>query len=337
MSDSAVAPEAGSSGEDATPSSVKAPGVDSEASTSDLLKGLETIRGGLQKYGAALGAGATALLGGIGWATIHNLYPVPQDQKWLGPLVILLAILGSLASFGAAASFFSAQRRIVFDTADPREAPGLTSGEKAVVVRVLTDFAKANGAFRLKDLELRAQRLERIARTRKDDAQAAALSKEAARISSEVNYAAVTAATSVLESRNERQFRVLRFPPSPFVALAGLALVSVLFVFYLSDFSKGQRELIDLQIKCGKEKVNTSACADVAAQSPATPVTPPAPPTPTANVAPIKLFMRCYDEAQTRKVPARYVSDVVRACSGVAFQGPGAEPSASATSAPSAP
>ncbi len=283
------------------PTGPDAPGVSGDKSVAELRKSIDAIRANIRAFGAAIGTGATAILAGLGWTTIHNLFPPPQKHAWIALIGVLLGIVAVIASLLLTALFFAAQRRVVFKPSDPKGAVGLAKHEQTLVEQVLVEHASEEGASSAAALEMRALRLERIARERAapDDTDTKALVAEAARLNDRLVIAGVRAAASVVESRNEALFRASH--KNIALIAAAMAASSIIGLFFLADFSKGQRELIDLQAKCAKvaEAKRPTACEDVSGQTPAASTSPAATKTvtatPTPNLKPIESLRQCAD------------------------------------------
>lgn len=268
----------------APPTGPDAPGVSGDKSLAQLRDGMAAIRQNIRAFGAAVGTGATAIIAGVGWTTVHNLFPPPHAHPGLGWLGAGLGVIAVLAALLLTALFFAAQRRVVFQPSDPQKAPGLAAGEKHIVEQVLSEHAAEEGATSAAALEMRALRLERIARERATpyDTTTKALMAEAVRLNDRLAIASVRAAASVVESRNEALFRASG--KNGALWAASFASLSIIALFFLADYAKGQRDLIDLQAKCAKATAaqRPTSCTDVAGQSPA----PTPPPTTTVTVTP---------------------------------------------------
>jgi hypothetical protein len=216
---------------------------------------MKAVRDHLRRTGTALGAVATAVLGGLGYARLHELFPVPAgDGWWLIPAAAVAAVLGALGAAGLAGRFLAAQRRVLltseaegWDKAEIKDH-GFTDDEHKLVSDVLGDHAREEDAASVRAVELRGMRLERAARgLPADDARRARLQAEAGRLHGVVRIALVRGAATVLEHRAETAFRgwVTK------LALVS-AVVGILGLFALADYADGQRDLVDLRAKCAK-------------------------------------------------------------------------------------
>jgi hypothetical protein len=234
-------------------------GVDPAADAADLAKANEAMRSLLQRTGTALGAIATAIMTGLGWARLNDVFPIPRNAEtwtWMALVAALLAALGGSAWL--ASIFFYAQRRIMIGTTTHSRAP-MNNEDTETVDRILTENARPEEAPGIRDVELRALRFERIARALRslDDKAASALQAESDRLYGVVRMTLHQAATVVLEHRSRRAFS--RWPT--FLALA-LAAVGIILSFAIADYYKGERDLSASRVTCGKgEKSFPSACA----------------------------------------------------------------------------
>jgi hypothetical protein len=244
-------------------------GVSPAADAAELAKGMEGIRSLLQRTGAALGAGATALLTALGLTEAYELFPLPQDLSGFEQLVLVIgAGLGAVAALGGAAwltsRFFWAQRRILLDSTGLRGEDD--KGEKKLVKRVLDEHAREQLAHTLQDVERRALRLERIARRRRESAESPnPIKQEADYLGEFVSIALSRAAAVLLERRARNVFRGLWTATALATTIAGL-----LVVFALGDYTKGQRDLVELRKTCSEAKPSANACATVVSESDAT-------------------------------------------------------------------
>lgn len=281
-----------------------APGVDRTADVGKLAESITAMRDDLRKFGAALGAGASAVVVGLGWTTLHNIYPVPAAHPFLlGWGAFLLALLAAGAAIYLAAQFFAAQRRIVFKPSDPQQANGLNAAEKDLVEDVLREHAQEENASDALALELRAMRFGRIARTGSAaDARAvAAAAAESSRLYATLALAEARAALAVLERRSQQLFTWTGRPAQT----AAVAVVAVVGLFLLADYSKGERDRIDLLAKCQKAvTAGAPTACDTVVQPKAGPPTSASPTptaTPSANTA---IIQRAADCANYKTTPA---------------------------------
>jgi hypothetical protein len=234
-------------------------GADTGAGPDELQAGRDATRRLLARMGAVLGAAATAILGGLGWTRLNDVFPIPKNVStgsWIGLIVAMTAAV--VGSAWLAAIFFAAQRRILIGTtSDSRK--GLHGVDIETVDRVLDEHAREESAPKLLDVELRALRFERIARGLRETEQKRAdkLQAEADRLYQVVRIALHRASTAVLEDRSRRAF--FRWPT--FVSL-GLAAGGIFATFAIADYYKGQRDLSALRATCAKnERVFLGACA----------------------------------------------------------------------------
>jgi hypothetical protein len=277
-------------GSDASKEAPKTPitgAVDPAADTPQLEKGMEAVRDHLRRVGAALGTLGTAVVGGLSYARLNEMFPVPPAiPAWE---VYLLAGLGLALSFGglvySGGRFFRAQRRILltevsdnaggewsrkkrlwaawnvlFHSEAASPPPGefvpsairnsLSSKERELVRRIFDDFAHGESASSLQALDLRKLRLSRIERRMlpsQNPDRHAWVKAEADYLERYESNAATGAAATVLEQRAQDVFRGWRTPLGLLVTAIGAALV-----WGVADYSKGQRDLIDLQANCAK-------------------------------------------------------------------------------------
>jgi hypothetical protein len=216
------------------------------ATTDDLKDALAGMRTLLQRTGAGFAAGAAAILAGLGYARIHDLTPLPHDYWWL---IALVALIGaSLALAGAAlfaGRFFAAQRRILL--ASEREyCSDLNAEEETLRRQLYDDAARENGGSSLRAVELRGQRLERIAsQLSGTDPRRAALEAEAERLKGAVRQGMLNTAVSILERRSTRAFKSWTT-----VITVSMFVAGVLLLFGAADYSKGQRDLVDARKDC---------------------------------------------------------------------------------------
>lgn len=312
----------------------KAPTVAGVAPSQDvdaLRDGLEAIRANLRAFGTAIGAGATTVLAGVGWATIHSLFPVPSSRGWIGWLAFALALAAVAGAFWLTAIFFSAQRRIVFKPSDPQRPAGFDPDEWQLVTATLTEHAQEENAASARALEDRALRLDRIARGMPAGTEEAkAVAAESDRLYTKLSVASLRAVVAVAERRSEAVFRLSN---SAVWVPACLAALSIVGLFMLSDYSKGQRELLDLQATCVKSPV--PGCPDVAGVTPATPAATLSSPAPVAT-AMIGRLGQCgqYASAQPA-IPPSLVPQAVLTCAQI-VPVPSPTPTPSTTPIPSA-
>ncbi|WP_225755280.1 hypothetical protein [Actinotalea sp. Marseille-Q4924] len=251
---------------------------------------LEKMREHLRTYGSAVGALATAVLAGVGWATLKDIAPVPEGREWL----IVVAGVAALAALGGAVLlvglFFAAQRRIVFDTdtipdartpwdATRKEAGrsnDLTHREARAARAPLDDLADEELAADVAAVEGRQYRLARTARRyaaqaatleagsserARATARAEQLQAEADRLADAHRAAAVQAAVRVLETRQRQVFDGRQSRILSLVVVAG-----IVGLFVVADYSRGARALDAAQLACA-DKLVALAGAELAGYS----------------------------------------------------------------------
>jgi hypothetical protein len=233
------------------------PGADEEA----LALGIEAIRENLRKAGTVLGSAATAVLGGLGWATLHNLFPAPAGKEGL---YLLAAVAAALAAGGAAVlafRFFVGQKRVLLTARipsfDERGKYGFGKEDLEIIERVFDAHASDESATDLHTLEMRALRLERVARAKGETADGA-IAKEAERLHDVVRIALARAAAGVVEHRAQDAVAGSTTKWALACAVVGIGLL-----WGAADYSQGQRDLIDLRKKCAEAvKVGASTACD---------------------------------------------------------------------------
>jgi hypothetical protein len=217
---------------------------------------MNQMRALLQRFGAAFGTAAAALFAGLGYTQIHKVFPLPAGTS--GWLVVPAAVCSAAALFGAAvlaSRFFGAQRRIpcwskLTSPGWPRyfrrePDTGFSHRERKIRDRVFTEAAAEEEAANLLAIELRAERLGRIARRTADTDRRDRLEKEAERLEAVVVGALVTTTQFVLEHRSAKAFKGLG-TAIPLV----ITVLGTIGIFGLADWSQGQRELITLRKDC---------------------------------------------------------------------------------------
>jgi hypothetical protein len=247
---------------------------ESDSYVKQLLDGMQAIRDQLRRMGAGLASAGGIILAGLGYTQLHQIFPLPEDagtlhlhwwsiagKTFLQWLAIFGAFAAPLGAIWLAARFYGAQRRIPMSTdkADLRRY-GLSRKETKLAGAVLDDYARAEEAHSLLALDLRADRIRRIAR--RLPSLEKEWTREADRIDSVVDTAMVDASYGVLERRAENAFRGWRTVVALFLAVAGIVAL-----FAVADYSKGRRDLIDLQSKCADAvaKGAADACKPVRA------------------------------------------------------------------------
>jgi hypothetical protein len=263
--------------DDSKPASAAAAAVDLDADAKQLADGMAAIRSLLQRTATAIGAVATAVIGGLGYAQLHNAFPIPQTagpgSKTLLGASLIAAIAGSAWLAGR---FFSAQRRILLATEpEPAAVTGTwdrikrwvagrrqdpTAAEQVLVRAVLDEHAAEEVAASLYMVELRALRLGRLSRrlATTDEQRSSALALEAKRLEGTVSIALTRAAATLLEDRARRVFRGW-----PTVLALTIAAAGLVGLFATVDYYKGQRTLFEMREKCAKAETAgvTDACA----------------------------------------------------------------------------
>lgn len=222
--------------------------------------GLQDIRQLLQRTGTALGVAATALLAGLGYARLHDLFPLPAGKVWVPPVAAVLAALAVSGSVWLASRFFVAQRRILISSSQEENAArnsDLSSAEQRVIEmtykryvarykdpqpldeekvrsfaktieKTMPDLAARLFALSSGDLEAVQHRVEKLRDDGDEDL--------AARLAMVVELAKFDAVTKVLELRSNRAFKGV----GTFVALA-MAVVGIFGLFAIADYSKSKR------------------------------------------------------------------------------------------------
>jgi hypothetical protein len=226
----------------AEPEKETPPSSDQAARLKALQDAMAEMRQLLQRTGAGFGAGATAVLAGLGYAQLHQVFPIPPAHH---DATLIAALLGVILAFGGAVflsgRFFSAQRRIVVEP----QLGGDDIGRKDLPVqaKIYRAVALEEGAPSVEALELRARRLERIARQTTDKDTKAKLEAEASRITDAYRWAMRFAAASILERRSRDAFRGSR--PFALIFAAG-----IIHAFGAADYAKGERDKIALFKDC---------------------------------------------------------------------------------------
>jgi hypothetical protein len=246
--------------EDTAPKKPKPPSdeADPYADPKWLVDVMDGVRSQLQRTAALLGAAAVAVIGGLGYAQLHNIFPIPRNvsvaSKVALPCFVVAAIGG--ASW-LAAIFLSAQRRILIG---PDWDDDLNERDKKVAKRVRGAFARHEQADNLMDVHLRTLRLAAVARalTARDAKRANAAKAEADRVRTLVDFALIRTAAAILEDRSRRAFKGL---PTLFALI--LASAGIVGMFAVADSYKGRRDSFESREKCAKAEANgvADACA----------------------------------------------------------------------------
>jgi hypothetical protein len=239
------------------PKGASSPGVYSLAERAELEEANKEMRALLQRTGTALGVAAVAILGGLGYARLHDIFPIPKNvpswTQWASLAAIATAFLGSAI---LSARFFAAQRRILIGS----DLSGLAWPSRKRARPILQDFASEEEARDIVDVDLRAIRLDRIAHRleREGNVEHAAVQAEADRLGAFVDGALGSAATHLLESRTKAAFFGLVTAISFLLAVSGTVAS-----FGFADYFKSQRDLATLRADCLKAEESgvIDACA----------------------------------------------------------------------------
>jgi len=203
----------------------------------------------LQRTGAALGAAATAVLAGLGYTQLHQIFPVPANVSGFSQSLLAASLAAAVVGSMWLAGRFLRAQRIILITSDHKKWPRamLLGQDRKTGIRVLNEHAREEMAGALRDVELRALRLERVARrlTESGDDRAESITAEADRLYSFVAIALHRAAATILQDRSRRAFS-----PGFTVVAFLLAAVGIAGAFGFADYYKGQRDLVDLRSKC---------------------------------------------------------------------------------------
>jgi hypothetical protein len=243
------------------PAPATAPGVDPGAGADTLTAGLAATREHLRKTGTALGTAATAVIGGLGYARLHDLFPIPVGKDWLYWVAGVAAAAAVLGSVVLAGRFFGAQRRILLSSRLPttqqdRWRRGLRKTEVTIVTPVFQEHAREEGAASLHALDLRAVRLEHVAGRIEDEDARKRFEDEAQHVRQVVRIGLVRGVASILEYRAQQAFKGWISKVALVSAVTGVALL-----WGAADYSKGQRDLIDLRAKCAEAEGKGAATA----------------------------------------------------------------------------
>jgi hypothetical protein len=196
----------------------------------------------LQRTGAAFGAGATLVLGGLGYAQLHEVFPLPANHARETALAALAGVVLAVGgSVGLAGAFFRAQRRILITPAD--EDDDIEGPDQALKMEMYDRVAMEESAPSLDALELRKTRFERMARTATSASLREELEAEAARVRDAYRWAMLASAQAILERRSRQAFQ-----NSLLWALVGGA--GIVLAFAAADYSKGERDRVALLRSC---------------------------------------------------------------------------------------
>jgi hypothetical protein len=211
-----------------------------------------------------LATGATAVLAGLGWVQLHNVFPVPDvGHPWL---IVLAAAAGWLAALIGAGwlvqLLYAAQRRIPITTDLERLGPygGLDGDEIAMRRAVFESAAEEHGRSSLRRVELDARRLECEA-DRAEGPEKQRKQARADRLNDAIDAAVVGAAGLILERRAAAVFKSNKAKLAYVLAVVGIVLA-----YGAADYSKGQRDLVGVRKACAEAvKVGAAnACESVA-------------------------------------------------------------------------
>jgi hypothetical protein len=226
-----------------TPKGQAVPGVDPTADAAALDTAMAAMRTDLRKNGSALATGSAAVLGAIGYTQLHQIFPAPANG-WFTPVVAASIAAAAMGTSFLVSRVFAATRRILIGS--DASARGLSHSERARALAVLTEHAREQQAQTLRALEYRALRLGRVAqRPEASSALSAAAKSESDRLYGVIYIALKRAAATILEERTRKALGGRLSAAAFLLAAAGVA-----GVFALADYSKGQRDLIDLRTKC---------------------------------------------------------------------------------------
>jgi hypothetical protein len=274
-----------------------------ETQYEDLRKQVQRIRDSLRTMGGAFAAAAGVIVGGLGYARLHEAFPLPPYGWWRNAAILAL-VVGAFLTLGGAAwfsgRFFAAQRRIPMRARIPPQSQeergfqsflgdyfsghyaarkrglepeipeqseeqkvGLSKSERALRREMFTEDAEAEGASTLEALELRADRLDRIARRLPKGPSQAAMENEAARLYASIRLTFMRTATAIVERRAQDAYSGWR----TMVAISAF-IVGVVLLFGTADWAKGERDLIALRASCAEAEIKGApdACKPVRAE-----------------------------------------------------------------------
>jgi hypothetical protein len=318
------------------------PTPDRPTSPADKLReGMQKIREDLTTFGTGVGLAAGAATAATTLATFDDWFPVPaywQSFFWVPFAFFLCAAVGSAL---LTRRYFAARRRILIDSDTSSTAgwrKGLTEPEQGLLQRPLDSFARGEGARGAHDIDLRIKRLGRVAARSKNwgnDAVAEAANAEAARLSEAMDLAMVEGAVSLLEYRSAQVYKGWVT-----AALGMLIAVGVAGMFFLADWSQGERDRLTTWADCQKETADNLQdiiCSEFdprrfARQTgAATPSPTPAPGTSTSSMSPDPgVVQRLHDCAAfapsispAPSLPPGLRNRALAQCAGIAAQGQG--------------
>jgi hypothetical protein len=227
-----------------------------DAQVKSLQDGMADMRSLLQRTGSLLAAAGTAIVGGLGYQQLHNFFPIPPHDSSAVQFYLVTAALASAlaAALGAALlarRFLTAQGRILLSSAID-DCDDVDDQERAIIARAYGEISRQELADDLADLDLRAERLSRASRATADPTLQKAFQTESDRLEGVVQLGIYQAAVGVLERRSSIAFR-----GSGTVAALLLAIVGIALLFGLADYSKGERDKLDVMAKCAALNTNT--------------------------------------------------------------------------------
>lgn len=216
-------------------------GVDPNADVKTLRDDLTSLRSDLRRWGTAVGTIATALLAGVGWGQRAKLFPLPGPMwvPWVAGLCTLAAVGGSVSIF---VRLYRAQSRILMGTEGELPGnPGLSKGEVDLAMLFLARQARMQNALLLRDVDARAQRLDRIATelelTTPTAPLAQAARKEADRLNTYVGVAEYRICVAILERRSRAAISGWSTAAALLVCALGIA-----GIFATANYSDGVRQ-----------------------------------------------------------------------------------------------
>jgi hypothetical protein len=232
-----------------------------------LVDGLADIRKLLQRTGTALGAAATALLAGLGYARLHDVFPLPAGKWWISPVAVFLGALAVSGSVWLAYRFFAAQRRILISPSPAENINDIDKDERRLIATTYRRYVKrylpvsntnpdADDLSQIRSLATEIQKKNKnLAKSLYAFAEVASYDGDllqvqnladslrdqgeedlAERLARVVEIAQFDAVTKVLEHRSIQAFKGLKTG----LALA-MAVVGIFGLFAIADYSKSKR------------------------------------------------------------------------------------------------
>jgi hypothetical protein len=266
----------------------------------DLGAAMQSIRDSLKTMGGAFAAAAGVIVTGLGYARLHEAFPLPAYGR---VVAIPALVIGAVLALGGAAwfsgRFFAAQRRIPMYSRIPAQLPpernalgrlwhfladffsgpftvrplppeqseeeqhvGLSWPEKVLRAEMFQDDARVEDASSLEALELRANRLDRGARRQPEGPARKALETEVARLNDAIRLTFRRTAAAILERRAQDAYYGW-----PTKVAVGAFVVGIGLLFGTADWAKGERDLIALRASCtdAESKGASNACDPVRA------------------------------------------------------------------------